>query len=51
MKVFLSVDMEGISGLVRWSDVVRRGLDYDRNRRLLAGRVLQDPGHQGGRHA
>jgi D-amino peptidase len=35
MKVFLSVDMEGISGLVRWSDVVRRGLDYDRNRRLL----------------
>lgn len=27
--------MEGISGLVRWSDVVTKGLDYERGRRFL----------------
>ena len=37
MKVFLSVDMEGISGLVRWADVVTRGMDYQRNRRFMIG--------------
>lgn len=35
MKVFISVDMEGISGLVRWADVVTRGIDFERNRRLM----------------
>jgi D-amino peptidase len=35
MKVFLSVDMEGISGLVRWADVVTRGMDYPTNRRFM----------------
>jgi len=35
MKVYISVDMEGVSGLVRWSDVVTNGLDYERGRRLL----------------
>lgn len=35
MKVFLSVDMEGISGLVRWADVVTAGIDFERNRRLM----------------
>ena len=35
MKVFVSVDMEGISGLVRWQDVIRDGMDYQRNRRLM----------------
>ena len=35
MKVFLSIDMEGVSGLVRWADVVTQGQDYARNRRLL----------------
>jgi D-amino peptidase len=35
LKIFISVDMEGISGLVRWADVVERGIDYPRNRRLL----------------
>jgi D-amino peptidase len=35
VKVFLSVDMEGISGLVRWQDVIRAGMDYERNRRLM----------------
>lgn len=35
MKVFISVDMEGISGLVRWADVSAKGIDFDRNRRLM----------------
>jgi D-amino peptidase len=35
MKVFLSVDMEGISGLVRWQDVVTSGIDYERNRLVM----------------
>ena len=35
MKVFISVDMEGVSGLVRWADVVTRGIDFERNRRFM----------------
>ncbi|MCB1644712.1 MAG: M55 family metallopeptidase [Pseudomonadales bacterium] len=35
MKVFISVDMEGISGLVRWNDVVTRGIDYPLARKLM----------------
>jgi len=35
MKVFISVDMEGISGLVRWMDVSPRGIDFSRNRSLM----------------
>ncbi len=35
MKVFISVDMEGISGLVRWADVGARGVDYGRNRSIM----------------
>jgi D-amino peptidase len=35
MKVFVSVDMEGISGLVRWADVSASGIDFARNRRLM----------------
>ncbi|MBW2280838.1 MAG: M55 family metallopeptidase [Deltaproteobacteria bacterium] len=35
MKVFISVDMEGISGLVRWADVASQGIDYPKNRSLL----------------
>ena len=35
MRLFLSVDMEGISGLVRWKDVVSDGIDFERNRRLM----------------
>lgn len=34
MKVFISVDMEGISGLVRWPDV-GGGIDYARNRSIM----------------
>ena len=35
MKVFISVDMQGISGLVRWADVITAGIDFERNRRLM----------------
>ncbi|MBS02066.1 MAG: aminopeptidase [Gammaproteobacteria bacterium] len=35
MKVFISVDMEGISGLVRWPDVSPTGIDFERNRQLM----------------
>jgi D-amino peptidase len=35
MKVFVSVDMEGISGLVRWADVSASGIDFACNRRLM----------------
>jgi D-amino peptidase len=38
MRVFISVDMEGISGLVRWPDVTN-GIDYDRGRRFLTSDV------------
>ena len=33
MKVYISVDMEGISGLVRWPDVGPAGIDFERSRR------------------
>ena len=39
MKVFISVDMEGISGLVRWPDVSTTGIDYARGRRFLTADV------------
>lgn len=39
MKVYVSVDMEGISGLVRWADVASRGIDYPRNRALMTADV------------
>jgi D-amino peptidase len=35
MRVWLSVDMEGISGLVRWADVISKGMDFQRNRRFM----------------
>ena len=38
MKVFLSIDMEGVSGLVRWADVAKQGQDYPRNRSLLTAK-------------
>jgi D-amino peptidase len=39
VKVFLSIDMEGVSGLVRWADVAKAGQDYPRNRSLLTADV------------
>lgn len=35
LKVFISVDMEGISGVVSWEDVSRDGLDYGLFRKLM----------------
>lgn len=35
LKVFISVDMEGITGVVNWEDVSRTGKDYDRFRRIM----------------
>jgi D-amino peptidase len=34
-KVFISVDMEGVSGVVSWEDVSRAGLDYQLFRKLM----------------
>jgi D-amino peptidase len=35
LKVFISVDMEGISGVIHWEDVSREGKDYSLFRRLM----------------
>jgi D-amino peptidase len=39
MRVFISVDMEGISGVTRWEDVVASGQDYQRARSWMTGDV------------
>jgi D-amino peptidase len=35
LKVFISVDMEGVAGVVHWEDVSRNGKDYDLFRELM----------------
>ncbi len=35
LKVFISVDMEGVSGVINWEDVSRNGKDYNLFRRLM----------------
>jgi D-amino peptidase len=35
LKVFISVDMEGITGVVHWEEVSRTGKDYDMFRRIM----------------
>jgi len=35
-RVFISVDMEGITGVVNWEEVGRTGKDYDYFRRIMA---------------
>ena len=35
LKVFISVDMEGVSGVINWEDVNRNGKDYGLFRRLM----------------
>lgn len=35
LKVFISVDMEGVSGVIHWDDVSRRGEDYYLFRKLM----------------
>ena len=39
MRIYISVDMEGISGVTRWEDVIPRGQDYQRARSWLTGDV------------
>lgn len=35
LKVFISVDMEGVSGVINWEDVSRNGKDYGLFRKLM----------------
>ncbi len=35
-RVFISVDMEGITGVVNWEEVSREGKDYDYFRRIMS---------------
>ena len=35
LKVFISVDMEGVAGVIHWEDVTRSGKDYDLFRKLM----------------
>jgi D-amino peptidase len=35
LKIFISVDMEGITGVVNWEDVSRDGKDYEYFRRIM----------------
>lgn len=39
LKVFISVDMEGITGVVNWEDVSRDGKDYDYFRQIMTREV------------
>ena len=35
LKVFISVDMEGVCGVIHWEDVSRSGKDYGLFRKLM----------------
>ncbi len=39
MRIFISVDMEGISGVTRWQDVITSGQDYQRARSWMTADV------------
>ncbi len=39
MRIYISVDMEGISGVTRWQDVVASGQDYQRARSWMTADV------------
>ena len=39
MKVFISFDMEGVAGIVDWSQCIPPGRPYEEGRRLLLGEV------------
>jgi D-amino peptidase len=39
MRIYISVDMEGISGVTRWADVSPQGIDYERARRWMTADV------------
>lgn len=35
LKVFISVDMEGVTGVVHWEECSRKGMDYDLFRKIM----------------
>ena len=39
MRLYISVDMEGISGVTRWQDVITQGQDYQRARSWMTADV------------
>jgi len=39
MRIYISVDMEGISGVTRWQDVITEGQDYQAARRWMTADV------------
>src|SRR5258705_12852863 len=39
VKVFISFDMEGVAGIVDWSQCIPPGQPYEEGRRLLLGEV------------
>src|SRR4051794_4813538 len=39
MRIYISVDMEGISGVTRWEDVITSGQDYQRARSWMTSDV------------
>lgn len=39
MRIYISVDMEGISGVTRWEDVIASGQDYQRARSWMTADV------------
>lgn len=39
MRIVISVDMEGVSGVTRWQDVIAEGQDYQRARSWMTGDV------------
>src|SRR3954470_19899020 len=39
MRVYISIDMEGVSGVTRWADVVTTGQDYQRARSWMTADV------------
>ena len=39
LKIFISVDMEGITGVANWEDVMRDGKDYDYFRKIMTREV------------
>jgi D-amino peptidase len=39
VRIYISVDMEGISGVTRWADVTPQGIDYERARRWMTSDV------------
>ena len=39
MRIYISIDMEGVSGVTRWADVVTAGQDYQRARSWMTADV------------